>query len=395
MRPKVMIAATAIALIVSGCSADSVQDSKTEDLPVVTTAYPGPLGKGEGKLNILAWPGYAENGGTDPAIDWVTPFEEETGCITNIRLLGSSDEAVKLIQAGGWDVVSMSGDSSLRLVLDGDAQPINTELLTNYEDLAPDLIQQPWNSWDGRVYGVPHGRAANVLVYNTDVVKDTPDSWNLVFDPGSQVAGNISAYDSPISIADAAVYLMSAEPELGITNPYALDQNQFDAAIAVLEQQRGLTSNYWIDPASQIRDFTEGITLASASWQSIAEALTATDVPVATAKPREGATGWSDSWMIATNATNINCSYLWLDWITSPEVNAQATQFFGEAPSNPKACEFMADPDHCEKFHAVDSSYWQDVYFWTTPLEQCIDGRTDVRCVPYEEWARAWAELRR
>jgi putative spermidine/putrescine transport system substrate-binding protein len=98
--------------------------------------------------------------------------------------------------------------------------------------------------------------------------------------------------------------------------------------------------------------------------------------------------------MVAKDSPNINCSYKWLDWITSPEVNAQVAEWFGEAPSNAKSCDFTADKAFCETYHAGDTAYWKDVYYWNTPTANCLDGRTDVQCVPYSEWATAWSALR-
>ena len=71
------------------------------------------------------------------------------------------------------------------------------------------------------MYGVPHGWGANLLMYNTDVVKPAPTSWGAVFDGASDYAGKVTAYDSPIYIADAAPYLMKTQPDLGIEDPYA------------------------------------------------------------------------------------------------------------------------------------------------------------------------------
>ena len=133
-------------------------------------AYAGPVGEGEGQLNVLAWPGYVEDGSTDPAVDWVTPFEKETGCQVNVKTFGTSDEAVKLMQGGGWDVVSASGDATLRLIYGDNVQPVNTDLVPNYADIFADLKRQTYNSVDGVPYGVPHGRGANLLMWNTDKV---------------------------------------------------------------------------------------------------------------------------------------------------------------------------------------------------------------------------------
>ena len=376
----------------SEAPADSAQ---TEEPPALGgEAYAGPVGDGEGEVNILAWPGYVENGSTDPAVDWTTPFEEATGCMVNLKTFGTSDEAVKLMQGGGWDVVSASGDATLRLIYGDNVQPVNTDLVPAYADIFEDLKMQKFNSVNGVPYGIPHGRGANLVMWNTDKVQEPIDSWAYTFEADSPYAGAVTAYDSPIFIADAAVYLMATQPELGITDPYALDQTQFDAAMALLEQQKALVGEYWSDYTKAIQAFNSGTTAIGTSWQVIVNLAQAEGGKVEATKAKEGATGWSDTWMVAKDTPNINCSYKWLDWIASPEVNAQVAEWFGEAPSNAKSCELTADADHCATFHAGDTEYWTDVYYWNTPTAQCLDGRTDTQCVPYSEWATAWSALR-
>ncbi|MDH5278509.1 MAG: extracellular solute-binding protein, partial [Actinomycetota bacterium] len=290
-----------------------------------------------------------------------------------------------------YDVVSASGDASLRLIYGGDVAPVNTDLVPNYADIFADLKMQPWNSVDGVSYGIPHGRGANLLQWRTDIVDPAPTSWDAMFDPNSPYAGKITAYDSPIYIADAAVYLMHTQPDLGITDPYALDQTQFDAAIQALQDQEAIIGEYWSDYTKQINAFTSGDTVLGWSWQVNANF---TDAPVEVLKPDEGATGWSDTWMIAAEAEHPNCAYLWMDHIVSPEANAQVAEYFGEAPSNEKSCALTSDEDHCTIYHASETDYWTDVYYWTTPIEQCLDGRTDVTCIPYAQWVTAWQEVR-
>jgi len=357
-------------------------------------AYAGPVGDGEGEVNILAWPGYVEDGSTDPAVDWVTPFEEATGCMVNVKTFGTSDEAVKLMQGGGWDVVSASGDATLRLIYGDNVQPVNTDLVPSYADIFEDLKMQKFNSVNGVAYGIPHGRGANLVMWNTDEVTEPIDSWAYTFEADSPYKGAVTAYDSPIFIADAAVYLMATQPELGITDPYALDQTQFDAAMALLEQQKELVGEYWSDYTKAIQAFNSGTTAIGTSWQVIVNLAQAEGGKVEATKAKEGATGWSDTWMVAKDTPNINCAYKWLDWIASPEVNAQVAEWFGEAPANAKSCELTSAPDHCDVYHAGEADYWTDVYYWNTPTAQCLDGRTDTQCVPYSEWATAWSALR-
>ena len=233
-----LLAIASSTLLIAGCSSGG---SSGEAAPAEeSAAYQGPVGDTAGTINILAWPGYAEDGSTDPAVDWVTPFEKESGCQVNVKTYGTSDEAVQLMQSGGYDVVSASGDASLRLIYGGDLQPVNLDLIPNYADIFDNLKDRPWNTIDGLNYGVPHGRGANVLQYTIGKVDPAPDSWSLVWDANSPAKGKITAYDSAIYIADAAVYLMSTKPELGITDPYALDQTQFDAAMELLKAQKPL-----------------------------------------------------------------------------------------------------------------------------------------------------------
>jgi putative spermidine/putrescine transport system substrate-binding protein len=355
---------------------------------------PTELGEGEGEVNLIAWAGYVEDGSTDPAVDWVTPFEEATGCTVNVQLGNSSDEMVQLMQTGEYDGVSASGDATLRLIAGGEVAPVNTDLIPNYADVFEDLKLQSHNSVDGQPYGVPHGRGANLLVFNTDLYTTPPDSWGEMFEPTSAAAGSVSIYDSPIYIADAALYLMATQPDLGITNPYALDQEQFDAAIALLETQKGLAGQYWALYTDQQAALEGGTALAGTTWQVIVNLAQANGAKIDAVKPKEGATGWSDTWMISSQAAHPNCMYMWMDWIISPDANAQVAEWFGEAPSNTKSCDMTAVPEHCDIFHAGETEYWEDVWYWTTPEETCLDGRTDVTCVPYTEWVNAWNTLR-
>ncbi len=363
--------------------------------PPAGQAYAGPVGQGEGKLSVLAWPGYAEDGSTDPKVDWVTPFEQQTGCQVTVKTFATSAEAVQLFSTGEYDVVSASGDASLRLVYGDRVQPVNTALVPNYADVIPDLKDKPWNTVAGQNYGIPHGRGANLLLYNTAANPTPPTSWKNMWDPATPAKGKISPYDDAIYIADAAVYLMATKPELGIKNPYALDKPQFDAAVALLQQQKPLVAEYWADVVKQGQGLASGSLLEGQGWQLTAN-LANTDAPgkVGTTKPSEGATGWSDTWMVKKGTANINCSYLWLNNVVSPQVNAQIAEYFGEAPANTKSCALTTNKDHCTQYHAQETGFWDNVYYWTTPVENCVDGRTDVKCIPYDEWVKAWTQLR-
>ncbi|WP_328606655.1 ABC transporter substrate-binding protein [Amycolatopsis sp. NBC_00345] len=352
------------------------------------------LGQPEGQLNVLAWPGYAENGSNDPKVNWVTPFEQQTGCKVNVKPFGTSDEAVTLMKTGQYDVVSASGDASLRLVASGDVEPVNTALVPNYNDIYPFLKNKSWNSVNNVAYGIPHGWGANVLTWRTDKVNPAPTSWSAMFDPNSPYKGKIIAYDSPIYIADAAVYLMAHQPDLGIKNPYALDDKQFNAAVDLLKKQRPQVEEYWADYLKETQSLKNGDGVIGTAWQVTVNLAKSEGAPLQSAVPSEGATGWSDTWMVAAKSQHKTCAYKWMDYIVSPKVNAQVAEYFGEAPANSKACAEFKDKSLCDTYHANDAAYAAKIQYWTTPIPQCLDGRTDVKCKDYGDWTRAWTEIK-
>jgi putative spermidine/putrescine transport system substrate-binding protein len=384
-------------LALAGCGSDDGSGSEKKaagGFAVPDLKQLDKLGEGEGEVSVLAWPGYVEDGSNDPEVDWVTDFESESGCKVTIKTFGTSDEAVQLMRTGQYDVVSASGDATLRMIAAGDVEPMNTDLITNYKDIFDTLKDQKWNSVEGQMYGVPHGRGANLLMYRTDQVKPAPDSWSAVWDDASKFKGKVTAYDSPIYIADAAVYLMATQPDLKIEDPYALDEKQLDAAVDLLKKQGENVGEYWSDYLKEVQAFKNGSTVVGTTWQVIANVAKGEKAPVEAVLPKEGSTGWSDTWMLGAKSEHKTCGYKLIDHLVSPTTNAAIAEYFGEAPGNRLACKETTDPQHCATFHAEDEDYFSNVHYWNTPIEDCLDGRTDVKCTDYATWTKRWSEIR-
>jgi putative spermidine/putrescine transport system substrate-binding protein len=352
------------------------------------------VGKGERQVNIVAWPGYIERGTTDKAYDWVTDFEKATSCKVNVKTAGTSDEMVALMNEGGFDLVTASGDASLRLIAGKRVQPINIDLIPSWKTVDERLQNAPWHTVDGIHYGVPYQWGANVLAYNTNVFKEPPKSWAVVFEEqnlpdGKSNKGRVQAFDGPIYIADAALFLMAKKPELGIKDPYELNEEQYKAALDLLRAQRALVGRYWHDAFMQIDDFKNEGVVASSSWpfqvnllQADKDAMAKT--PVASVIPDEGATGWADTTMMHVDAANPNCAYLWMEHSISPKVQGDLAAWFGSVPAVPAACKGNAlltdagcDTNGMQNFDKV--------HFWRTPVAQCKT--QPAGCVPYYRWA--------
>ena len=347
------------------------------------------IGTGEGEVDIVAWPGYVERGESDKAYDWVTAFEKDTGCAVKVKTANTSDEMVSLMNEGGFDLVTASGDASLRLVAGKRVQPINTDLIPSWSKVDPRLKDGAWFTVKGVHYGVPYQWGPNVLMYNTDTFKNAPTSWNVVFEKmdlpdGKTNAGRVQAYDGPIHIADAALYLMTHKPELKITSPYELNEDQYKAALDLLRVQRTLAGRYWHDAMIQVDDFKNEGVVASDSWPFQVNLLIADGQHVASTIPTEGATGWADTSMLATDAAHPNCAYKWLEHTLNSNLQSDVSVWFGSNPVVPAACTDKSGLQTAEGCAANGMENFDKIHFWTTPTANCAQG--DGACVPYYRW---------
>jgi putative spermidine/putrescine transport system substrate-binding protein len=347
-----------------------------------------PVFAAEGQVSIVAWVGYIERGESDPGIDWVTQFEKDTGCKVEVKTAATSDEMVTLMNGGGFDLVTASGDASLRLIAGGTVQPIDVSKVPSYANVDERLKGAPWYNVDGKQYGVPYQWGPNVLMYNTNTFPEAPTSWNVVFEEmnlpdGKTNAGRVQAYDGAIYVADAANYLMTKDPSLGIKDPYELNETQYAAVIELLKGQRKLVGRYWHDAAVQIEDFTSEGVVASGSWPYQVGALQLAEQPIASVVPKEGATGWADTTMLAANAPHPECAYLWMEHSLDPKVQGDVAYWFGSVPVVPAACkgnELLTD-EGCA-YNGFDN--FDQIKFWRTPTAKCAT-QADA-CVPYSRW---------
>src|SRR2546430_1936930 len=286
--------ALALGAMVIGASACGSLSKSASNLPTK-------IGPGEGQLNLVAWEGYTES-------KWVKPFERDTGCVVHSKFAGSSDEMVTLMRQGGgsqYDMVSASGDASLRLISGGDVQAMNVNLVPEWRNFIPQLQSPSHNTVNGVHYGISLQWGPNVLLYNSKSVTPGPTSWEAIYSP--KYKGAVTVPANPIQIADAALYLSKKNPSLGITDPYELNEKQLDAAVSLLKQQRPLIKKYWALASDEIDLFKNGDAVIGPSWPYQTNTLVAAKGPVKDPIPKEGATGRGDNRKLPPPAQHPNC----------------------------------------------------------------------------------------
>jgi putative spermidine/putrescine transport system substrate-binding protein len=355
------------------------------------SGLPTKIGKGEGKLNVIEWPAYA-----DPS--FAKNFQKQTGCIIHRKDVGTSSEMFALVHANGgggggqYDLVSASGDASLRLIYAHDVKAINIKLMPSWKHFLPPFKSPPHNTVGGVHYGVSVQWGPNTLIYNTKKVKPAPKSWSVIY--SKKYKGKLTVPNNPIQIADAALYLEKTKPSLGIKDPYELTQAQLTAAVKLLVRQKPLLKRYWNYAPDEDTSFKNGDVWLGAGWPYQTLQLKANHVPVKEVVPLP-TTGWADTWMLASKAPHPNCAYKWMKYVTTAQVEAKQALVFGETPVNPRACPYMnkIQKGSCAGYHLNEpASYYNKIKFWKTPIPAC-GWKKSNSCMDYNAWLQAWAHV--
>ncbi|MEW2360033.1 ABC transporter substrate-binding protein [Spirillospora sp. NPDC029432] len=400
LRAKVPVAvlAAGAAVLALGGACSGGEDAGEAERPAGAVRVASTLGPGEGSLSLVTLADDLENGGKDPRVDWVTPFEERTGCKVSWKVADGVQEMTDLMQNPGrtYDGVAAPPEVAGRLIDNGHITPVNPNLVDGYKKLEPrlrDLLKE-----DGKVYGVPYVWGSNLLMYDTRATA-APQNWASLFDPAQakRFSGRIIMRDSPLVIAEAALYLKGERRKLKIGDPYSLTRKQLDAAAKVVAEQRPHVESYWEKPAEAVSAFAGGQAALGQVWPYQVDVLTRAGKPVQGVVPSGGVTGWMKAWMIGARAEHPNCMYQWLQWTSSPDVQQQVAEWSGVAPANPQACSGdRLGAGFCNAYRVGDRAYLDKVIFAHTPTRQCgrdRDGKRD--CTDYAEWTRAWNEATR
>ena len=396
---KLLALVCVLAMVAAACGGESDPPSSSDGGDTGTTVpVVDAIGETEGELNLIAWPGYTEKG-------WVKPFEEETGCKVSVKYGNTSDDMVNLIRnnPGQYDGVSASGDATNRLIASGEISAVDPALFPDLSNVIGSLKPEGGSNTahyvvDDNVYGVPYMYGPNFLMYNTDVVTTPPDSWDVVFESeidGAENpnAGKITAYDSAIYIADAALYLKTHQPDLGITDPYELTTEQLDAAVELLKEQAAMVTKYWAVYTDEIDGFDSGDMVIGTAWPVNQQYVT--KAPVDNVIPSEGVTGWADTWMMTSDAPHPNCMLSWMEYTLRADVQVDVALYYGATPSNAAACVDLDKQlgEAADIYHCGDDQFLSAIFLWKTPLAECGDDRGST-CADYNAWTEKWLEVR-
>ena len=352
----------------------------------------------ETNLTVLSLPGLIEAGETDPGIDWVSRFEADSGCKVDIATAPSPEALERRLRDDPVDVVIAAGEWVDVFRRTGLLAEINPGLIPGFANMDPRLARAPTGGANGKFYGIALHWAPWVMVYDRNAFKQPPDGMRPLFEPmtladGNTARGRILAWGRPLAIAQAALYLRTKHPELGVRDPFALSEAQYAAALELMRAQHRLNPRNWVSSDDQLAGFLTKGAVAGMTWPLQAETLAAKNRPFNILRPKEGVLGWIDGAMLTAKARNPGCAYRFFDHMLTPDVNGDLAAWYGTIPSVTDACTASnrLSPAVCE---GRGAALIDKVEFTRLPDEACDHaGRAD--CVRFDRWRAAWAAIQR
>jgi spermidine/putrescine-binding protein len=307
-------------------------------------------------LKILCWEGYADN-------KFMEPFETKMGIKTNKTYFTSSDDLIKKLtnpESGGYDIITPSPDLAQALVERDLVQPIDLKRITHYDSLANRLRAMQDVIKDSATYGVPFTWGPDYLVYNADVIKTEPKSWNVMFDP--KYKGKVSLWDDISSVYLAGI--LNGDAKVDKAQIYNMNDMQLEAAKKKLLTLKPSIHKFWTS-AGELTDLMRSKKVVIAGgWPLTPATLRKEGMNIKGIIPREGATGWIDRLMIPKNAPNKILAEQWIDYITKPENMALVAEVTGYSVSNTNAARYLS-PEQLEITQMNNVQYYFDkLNFW-------------------------------
>jgi spermidine/putrescine-binding protein len=331
--------------------------SCSNSAPTSSTATADSKDKFKGKtLNILCWEGYAD-------AKFTKPFEEMTGATVKGTYFASSDELIAKLSAGGgavYDIVTPSPDMAQALVEQNLVQPIDLKKITHYDSLASQLRAMQDVVKDGATYGVPFTWGPDYLVYNADVIKETPTSWNIMWDP--KYKGKVALWDDISSIYLAGILNGDTKTDKGAI--YNMTDAQLAAAKKKLMALKPQVRKFWTS-AGELNDLMKNKeAIIAVGWPLTPATLKKEGMNIKGIIPSEGATGWIDRLMITKATANKDLAEMFIDYITKAENIAKVADVTGYSVANNGAARYLT-PDQLEMTQMNNTQYYFDkLNFW-------------------------------
>jgi spermidine/putrescine-binding protein len=331
-------------------------DARADAATYLAKLCPKPIG---GELNFMVWEGY-----TDTL--FAAPFERACGVKINPTYMGSSDDLVAKMRAGGAqtvDLISPSSDAITEIVQAGLAAPLDLSRIPSYASLSATFRALPLarrgKEGADTVFGLPWAFGPNPLIYDTTKVRPAPTSWAVMWDP--KYRGKVSLQDDIASLYMVAQYLGMDDPA-DKSRLYNLPDSDLQKVKAKMETLAPSVRKYWATAGDLTQLFESGEVVIAEGWPLMTHQLRVARFPAGEVIPKEGTTAWADHWVLTSGAQNLDAAYAWLEYAAQPFTQKMLADVTHYMVASPGARGYMT-PEEASAQHDV-ADYGRDVNFW-------------------------------
>lgn len=327
-------------------------DAKADATVYLAQLCAKPIG---GELNFMVWEGYTDTLFTHP-------FETACGVKVNATYMGSSDDLVAKLRAGGAetiDLISPSSDAATAIIEAGLAGPLDLKRVPSYEDLSEGFRNLKVARKGNEVYGEPWAFGPNPLIYDTSKVREAPDSWGALWD---------KKYRSKLSLQDDIATLYMVAQYLGMDDPkdpshlYNLSDQDLAKVKAKMLELRPNVRKYWVTAGDMTQLFQSGEVVMGEGWPLMTNQLRQAKFPAGETIPKEGTTAWADHWVLTKGAKNLDAAYAWLEYSAQPFTQKLLYDVTAYIVANPAAKRYMTEQQAASQRDISD--YGSKVNFW-------------------------------
>ena len=330
----------------------------TTVIGLATTAH------ADGELSLLTWEGYADE-------SFVAEFEETSGCTVDATYVGSGEEIIAKMAAGGnvYDLITPASDITKLIIDAGFVEPIDTSRIEQWENIYSQFRDLDNIQDGGEHYAMPYTWGAISFMYRDDAFETPPTSLQALFDPAN--SGRVSLWDDK-----SAIYV--AARLNGETDIYNLSDEQLAAAVDTLVEQKSLVRKYWSTAGELVDLYVGGEVDISNTWAGYQSALLAEEgIEVTEFIPEENAEGWMDSWMIVDGSGENDCTYEFLNMQSGEDGQCGVANVNGYSVANPVAAKNCMSPEQFEALHQDDPAYLDSLLLWQ-PLGERLEAYTNA-----------------
>lgn len=269
-------------------------------------------------INVYNWGEYISNG-VDGSLDVNKEFTRRTGIDVNYTTFESNENLYAKLVSGGanYDVIIPSDYMISKLIQEKLVQKIDFQNVPNTKNIDKSFLKPVYDPTNE--YSVPYTWGVVGIFYNKKYVKETVDSWDILWD--EKYAGKILMFDNPRDAFGIAQKLLGFSFN-------STDPNEWEEAAVLLKKQKPLVQAYVMD---QIFDkMASGEAWLAPYYAGDAATLVDSNPDIGFAIPtKQGTNFFVDAMCIPTSAKNKAAAEAYINFLCDPEVAAANVEYIG------------------------------------------------------------------